>query len=611
MCYYIKELIAPDSLYPSLAHSTPAHPMTPEPTQTELTLPESTPEPSPEPTPEPTGVAVPTDPTGGPTSSNPSTEDWEAVDLPGTVLPAQSRSQLEDPSKSDTAISTSREGDLLKLIHDLNKCNDALLARVSQLEAALNDSHQVLHNETEKAKAAQSKMVEQVSMQQASTQQLSQTAQQQIAKLVDQLEAAEQSFKRQQLINETLLSELGNAQERVAQLEHESALSAQQHAEEVQASVKAETTIKDLRSRLQRQQRYTLQFKTALEKSLSVTTRSTAGHRPQPISQSISQPLSQSVHQPLWEQHNNADANNSISMPKAQRIMPWAGATTAPFAGIDPHLENLIRRANQSELNAEASFESSQVKASGVRASGVRAAGAQAPGTQAPDIEVPGVEVPDIKALNLKTSDSSTSSTDTEAESQLWQDLERVIDERVTEEPVIDSAATDATVKAQPNPTEAPKFNWQQFNLKQSASASSPAPTVASSDKTPAAPDTSPKTAPENSTEKAEKKVSDLPSIVIDPYTVPTSQTPTAAVEFTEPSPWVTADESTPKQAAVQAPDTANQQPQQQSLSGQDTSPDPSVAPVVDASRQQKRINSLSAVQLPTFEKAKAGSFRR
>ncbi|MGB7485695.1 MAG: hypothetical protein WA901_05855, partial [Phormidesmis sp.] len=497
------------------------------------------------------------------------------------------------------AIPTDRENELLTLIHDLNKCNDALLARVSQLETALNDSHQVLHNETEKAKAAQSKMVEQVSMQQASTQQLSQTAQQQIAKLVDQLETAEQAFERQQLINETLLSELGNAQERVAQLEHESALSAQQHAEEIQASVQAETTIKDLRSRLQRQQRYTLQFKAALEKSLTVTTtRSIESRAPQPILPSMTQPI--------WDQ--SASHSNSVSMPKAQRIMPWAGAITTPFEGIDPHLENLIRGANQSSLEPNASFESTKVKASDVDASNIRAS----------EIGEPEIEGPEIETPDLRTLDNTSSIGDTEAKSQLWQDLERVIDERVTDEPVSASFVNNDAANTSLHPIESPKFNWQQSGSNQSAEVPSPTlrPTSAAEilTATPAA--LTDQTQAEPAEALVEKKVSDLPSIVIDPYTVPTGQAPAAAVDLTEPSPWGTAAsaEKTRGQAVAQGVGTTDQQgSSHEVLAHEDSSSseNSSVAPVVNALRRQKRVNSLSSVQLPTFEKAKAGSFRR
>ena len=450
----------------SLATSPPAQPMTPEPTQPELTLSESMPEPT---------ATVPKDPTVNLSDGPSLSEDWEAVNLPGTVSvsssegqpksrskgqsESQAKGQQKNQAKGHAAIPTDRENELLTLIHDLNKCNDALLARVSQLETALNDSHQVLHNETEKAKAAQSKMVEQVSMQQASTQQLSQTAQQQIAKLVDQLETAEQAFERQQLINETLLSELGNAQERVAQLEHESALSAQQHAEEVQASVQAETTIKDLRSRLQRQQRYTLQFKAALEKSLTVTTtRSTESRAPQPILPSMTQPI--------WDR--SANSSNSVSMPKAQRIMPWAGAITSPFEGIDPHLENLIRGANQSSLEPNTSFDSASFDSTKVKASDIKISEIEGSETETPEIETP----------DLRTLDNTSSVDDTEAESQLWQDLERVADERVTEriadEPISALSATDDAAKTHLNPIESPKFNWQQSGSNQSAEVPSP-----------------------------------------------------------------------------------------------------------------------------------------
>ncbi len=282
-------------------------------------------------------------------SSNPqldSEEGWESVNLPGTlnvVIPAAtegpegSEGILTQPSAAahevsqEVSLSAQREDELLTLIHDLNECNDVLLSRISQLESALETSQTVLETEVEKAKFAQNRLLQQVSAEQVSAQQLSHTAQQQVAQLVDQLDRAEQLLSRQTLINENLQTELNNAQERIVQLEKESALTLQQHAEAAEAQRNAEAISRDLRSRLQRQQRYTLQFKAALEKSLTVSAR----------------PAIAQANPAGAARFSASAASEPVPMPKAQRIMPWAlGATTA-FTGIDPHLETLIRGIEQ------------------------------------------------------------------------------------------------------------------------------------------------------------------------------------------------------------------------------------------------------------------------
>ncbi|MEL6259580.1 MAG: hypothetical protein AAFR12_00805 [Cyanobacteria bacterium J06626_6] len=450
---------------------------------------------------------------------------WDVVDLPGTLSVTTSPETLEAPSvgrsinptstrpasnsSSNSSVtapaaanSSERETELLTLIHDLNECNDVLLVRVSQLESALEKSQQIFQNETEKvteqARIAQDKMAQQASAQQASAQQASQNAQQQIAKVIAQLETAEQALQRQQLINETLQAELNNARDRITQLEHEGALTAQQHAAEAQARMQAETANRDLRSRLQRQQRYTLQFKAALEKSLTVAAKPTSFRSPSAAAKPTS----------------FQDTSN-VTMPKAQRIMPWAAAGTAlPFEGIDPHLENLIRNAAQPSCEP-----------------------APQPIPSTPADAACGESVGGQPPLSV-----TEPTADPEAEAKLWQDLERVMDN-----------ATEATVEV----------SASAAGFKEGTSEAS-----------------------------------------ITPEAPPSEQSVDSG-GFTEPSPW----------------DDGQAVPQQ-TTSGVEVSPDSStvpavegnsssVSPVVNPLRPKKKPRSLSSIQLPTFEKAKAGSFKR
>ncbi|MEL6553532.1 MAG: hypothetical protein AAFQ63_08750 [Cyanobacteria bacterium J06621_11] len=652
--------------------------------------------------------------------------DWEPANLPGTVLAAdqseiaktttnapkaQSKTEKSTAEDNSRGFSSTREGELLALIHDLNECNDVLLARVSQLETGLEDSHKILQEEREQAKAAQHKIMDQANAQQASAQQLSQNAQQQVAKLVAQIETAEQGLQRQQLVNETLLAELENARERVSQLEHECALNTQQQAEEAQARVAAESTIRDLRSRLQRQQRYTLQFKAALEKSLTVT--ASAAHNPisppigpydrsqssrihtglQPISSAATARSAGSQRQTV----NNISAGDSasvsggVTMPKAQRIVPWASQSIAPFEGIDPHLESLIRGASQ-----------------------------------------PTPETKPAAADNQISLNSDSPNSDLEAESQLWQDLERVIENSETEknevensEPknseaeknnrrtaeenlaektladtntitvkaVVDTLAdpdrketaettnnisdqkvetlsktsreletltqseknleqtTEQISKSTPKQTaeEAPKFNWRQSGADTPTATESPAeiepqsptptPVAASLETDPQA-NTPSETEPApvtNNEVDTDSSRSNIPSIVIDPYTVPEGQTPATEVAFTEPSPWRTAEKAPVEKPAKELVQTQGNDPSDSDLSDSNSiveannstaaedktneqsnrflsfleSDQSGVSPVVNPLRSQKKINSMASVQLPTFEKAKVSSFKR
>ena len=626
-----------------------------------------------------------------------SSEEWEAAGLPGTVLEAEDSNtlvrsdssistnnaaqavegQAENRSEvASTEITSEREKELVSLIHDLNECNDVLLARVSQLETALEDAHATLQKERETAKVAQNQILERVNAQQASAQQLSQNAQQQVASLVDQLESAEQGSQRQQLVNETLLAELENAKERVAQLEQECTRNAQQQAEEAQSRVAAESTIRDLRSRLQRQQRYTLQFKAALEKSLTVTARSNPADAKSYLSQRtiptnlqpISGPSTAAVGLENTASENSFNPLNqtgAVAMPRAQQIVPWAAAqSTAPFQGIDPHLESLIRGANQSQT-----------------------------------IQPQTVQTPSESLSDAASNPIHNEETAAEAESQLWQDLERVIEHNKEENTVnearqreedhtdkkgpvdeksqvdekgpvdqSDQGITDANVaiakdtsataqpkthyqKAEKTEQKAektekskaeklieeidldadvsePKFNWQQSNWQQSNWQQESVEARSNHQESDRPPSDSfiQKTASEaelltakapaddsntqldsrlkSQTESPKSNASNLPSIVIDPYTVPEGQTPAAEVAFTEPSPWGKSSEESVESNAGESSSSERKPP---FFEGDSTS----VSPVVHPLRSQKKKNSMASVELPTFEKAKVSSFQR
>jgi len=576
--------------------------------------------------------------------SNSQATNWETAPLPGTVdvAPTDSPDSVIPDSVITNGVAPDREGELLTLIHDLNECNDVLLSRVSQLESALSESQRMLQQSGKQSQVEKTKLAEQLSAEQLSAQQVSQNAQQQVAQVVAQLETAEQSLQRQQLVNETLLSELDNAQERVSQLEHDCARSDQQHAEEAQARVQAETTIRDLRSRLQRQQRYTLQFKAALEKSLTVTARSAdasfqsnTGSR---LPNSTVRPTSFSTPHSAF----NEPERSGVTMPKAQRIMPWAGAVTSPFEGIDPHLENLIRSANTPKSTSDASVNSISSDTHFAQLNSLQ--------PTEPDAE------PTLDAEPTRNIEPTVKPPLVDAEAQLWQDMARVQDVALAvESSPADAAHTDAAdtaldvstgststgLKAESEPEAAfeepvasiaaelsstgPKLNWQRKVVPSDAqvvaqsidNAASSDKNAASSDEVdkmpavPVAPQTIPQTlmssdleTSSNSKTPSELEISSAlgiekepliqalgqksPSdraVVIAPYSVPAEQTASATSAYLS-----ALDDETLAIAR---------------------SPEKETSPASNPLNAQKKIGSMSAVQLPTFETAKAGSFKR
>jgi hypothetical protein len=302
-------------------------------------------------------------------------QTWTPVPLPGS-LPL-------DDMPSAAAQGSPRESELLTLIRDLNRCNEALMARVNQLEGALDKSQSALQAEVERSR--QRRMPSPQEEQATAAQQRS------TAQLLQELETANDALKRQRILTETLQAQLDTSQERVGQLDRECTLLRQRQGEQGQALQKADALCRDLRSRLQRQQRYTLQFKAALEKCLDMNAQGSTA--PVPSSVVLEAPYS-SAPEP---------GSNPLSMPRAERIQPWsAGESLGTTADLDPQLRALLHRPHSPEGDADAFPRQGEQ-------------GLAAPVTH-------------------------------EADTRLWQDLERVIDHADTAEAAISpEAATDAT----------------------------------------------------------------------------------------------------------------------------------------------------------------------
>ncbi|HIK40124.1 hypothetical protein [Thermoleptolyngbya sp. M55_K2018_002] len=243
------------------------------------------------------------------------------------IVPERPSWDVVAPAASEPEAASPNVADLISLIQELNQCNNALLDRVSMLEDAL---------EQQQARAATAIAADQV---QATIQPL----EQQIVQLTEQLEATQQLSHRQQVLAETVTQELALSRERITQLEQENQLAQQRYEEQAQRLAHSEALVRDLQTRLQRQQRYTLQFKAALERCLEVPAAllDTPGG-------AIAQPTPQSTPQP-WQAPPAAELLSAPSMlPKAATIRPWSAESAE--STVPPKLVNVL--ANQPE-NAE------------------------------------------------------------------------------------------------------------------------------------------------------------------------------------------------------------------------------------------------------------------
>lgn len=238
--------------------------------------------------------------------------DWQTVDFPNALsVDAIAHSTEEpptdelsiQPAASSVALSQADLVELLSLMQDLQHRNSYLLGRVNQLEAVLNDCQSTLE-----AQATRTQEQETVLAQQAEE---ILAAEEHIHRLMHELDCAHQATQRQQILIETLTGQLESSQERVAQLERECALTQQRYNEQTHSLLQSENICRDLRSRLHRQQRYTLQFKAALEKCLDI---SSPCHDNNP---DLNPPAGKT--RPA-QKH----ANEPGLFPKAASIQPWS-----------------------------------------------------------------------------------------------------------------------------------------------------------------------------------------------------------------------------------------------------------------------------------------------
>jgi hypothetical protein len=277
-------------------------------------------------------------------------QEWATVDFPDAIsvdaIPQASPVALNPNASEPNALDPDR-------VQVLEQHNHKLQERIADLELALHHSETLLRQETERLETlagAQYAKAQQRSHEQATlitkqrkdlefarqrireqeaqllqhTQELS-VAHDQLAHLLHEVDTAHQTVQKRQILVETLTSQLESSQEQVARLERECALTQQRYTEQVQLTRQAENSCRDLRSRLHRQQRYTLQFKAALERCLDVP-----AHPPEVVEPAVEAAKSES-----------ADSPATLSFDKAPPVQPWSASPGFPAfdAGFEAAFE--------------------------------------------------------------------------------------------------------------------------------------------------------------------------------------------------------------------------------------------------------------------------------
>lgn len=247
-------------------------------------------------------------------------DEWEIVTFPDSMPVDDLLHQGEELPVPPSLVS----GDFYVKVQTQNQ---ELRSQVTELEAALLRSQTSLRAEIERWEAvtlAQSDSSESSESLLAQQNQALSGSQVRLSQLFVELENSHRMAQRQQILVETLTDQLQSSHEQIAQLERECAAVQQRSSENLQQFTQSEQTARDLRSRLHRQQRYTLQFKAALEKCLDVPPATAQGF----VADFLDEALNPVVISPP-----------KVKIPRSQPVQPWSVTSAIVEVNEPPMLQ--------------------------------------------------------------------------------------------------------------------------------------------------------------------------------------------------------------------------------------------------------------------------------
>lgn len=212
---------------------------------------------------------------------------------------------IEETDNCSASPTTADVASLIALIQDIRASNTNLLERTIELEQSLAESGNELLIEKARSHNAESLLSEKLDTLTA--------VQKQVHSLSKQLETAHQTVQQQQASIKNLTTQLVTSSERIAQMERECSLTQSNYNEKSHQLTQSENSSRELRSRLIRQQRYTMQLKVALEKSLDA-----------PVGSYQSQDC------------NDFSRQAESVFPQAKPITPWSVPTPSNTLELEP-----------------------------------------------------------------------------------------------------------------------------------------------------------------------------------------------------------------------------------------------------------------------------------
>ena len=247
-------------------------------------------------------------------------DEWEIVTFPDSMPVDDLLQQVEELPVQPSLVS----GDFYVKVQNQNQ---ELRSQVTELEAALLRSQTSLRAEIERWEAvtlAQSDSSESSESLLAQQNQALSGSQVRLSQLFVELENSHRMAQRQQILVETLTDQLQSSHEQIAQLERECAAVQQRSSDNFQQLTQSEQVARDLRSRLHRQQRYTLQFKAALEKCLDVPPATAQGF----VADFLDEALNPVVISPP-----------KVKIPRSQPVQPWSVTSAIVEVNETPMLQ--------------------------------------------------------------------------------------------------------------------------------------------------------------------------------------------------------------------------------------------------------------------------------
>ncbi len=236
---------------------------------------------------------------------NPHQQSFLNVEGTPTYLPDEAPEILALDNLEEK-IEESREiTDWFQLACKLKEQNRELIQTVVRLEQTL-------------AQVQQDQMIQQQRLKEAPTVSIAEKVRQsQIEELQQQFEASVTENQNKVREIETLTAELLKLQTQLAQLERECVILDENHQTKTHQLTTAERHIRELHSRLQRQQRYTLEYKTALEQYTGETLELPSDMMPPPQNPSIATPISsRSPIQPWSGQTVPLESSDEVLLPE-------------------------------------------------------------------------------------------------------------------------------------------------------------------------------------------------------------------------------------------------------------------------------------------------------